>query len=473
MAGTANSVPSRAVLYLRQSVDREESISLELQEHACRQYCQERGYEVTGVEADPGVSGRTWNRPAVQRVMATVENGAADVIVLWKWSRLSRSRRDWAVAADRVETAGGRIESATEPLDVATSSGRFARGVMTELAAFESERIGDGWREAHARRVEAGLPANGKPRWGYSYDHESKRHYPDPVAGPVLASLYRRYVAGESMYSLARWLTREGYRTSGGYSSTGPGLWSDRSLRRVLDSGFGAGLLRVGDRLREGVHEPVISAGEWEAYLVARRSRSVQRSSERSRYLLSGMVRCGVCEGAMTAGQFGSGRVPKFRCKRAKELGVHAGGYASMRVVEAAVLEWLRGVAGEVDDAVGDPAPRTDGGAARLEAEAGRVREQLLRATRGHVAGTIPAEAYEAVRDELQERLQGLEQRIQEQRVLQRRPPAPAAARGLLADWDLLSVEHRRGALRALVDRVVVTPGAPQARVLVVPAWGG
>ena len=147
----------RAALYLRQSTYREESISLELQETACRTYAAQQGYEVVAVEQDPGISGRKWdNRPGVQKVMGLLEDKGADVIVLWKWSRLSRSRLHWAVAADKVETLGGRIESATEPVDVSTSTGRFTRGMLTEMAAFESERIGDSWKETQARRISMG-----------------------------------------------------------------------------------------------------------------------------------------------------------------------------------------------------------------------------------------------------------------------------------------------------------------------------
>ena len=154
MSKNKNTQKPRAILYLRQSIAREESISLELQEDAGRRYATQQGYEVIGVEADEGISGRTWHkRPAIQRVMAQIETGEADVIILWKWSRLSRSRLDWAIAIDKVEAAGGRIESATEQVDVSTSTGRFARGMLAEFAAFESERIGDTWKEAHQRRV--------------------------------------------------------------------------------------------------------------------------------------------------------------------------------------------------------------------------------------------------------------------------------------------------------------------------------
>lgn len=72
------------------------------------------------VEADPGVSGRTWNRRAMERTVASIEGWQAEVGELWKWSRLSGSCIDSAVSPDKVEFAGGRNESATEQIEVTT-----------------------------------------------------------------------------------------------------------------------------------------------------------------------------------------------------------------------------------------------------------------------------------------------------------------------------------------------------------------
>lgn len=91
-----------AVLYLRQSIARKDSISLELQEDAGRRYCEQTGYQVVAVEADSGISGLTWYRPAVQRVMGMIETGEDEVIVLWKWSRLSRARHAHRVRCLRI-----------------------------------------------------------------------------------------------------------------------------------------------------------------------------------------------------------------------------------------------------------------------------------------------------------------------------------------------------------------------------------
>ena len=59
--------------------------------------------------------------------------------------------------------------------------------MLVEFAAFESERIGDQWKEAHSRRVRNGLPATGKPRFGYRRAGEGFE--PDPETGPLLAEM--------------------------------------------------------------------------------------------------------------------------------------------------------------------------------------------------------------------------------------------------------------------------------------------
>ncbi|MGP5219395.1 recombinase family protein [Arthrobacter rhombi] len=463
----------KAVLYLRQSVAREESISLELQETAGRAYAEQKGYEVVAVESDPGISGRTWKRPAVVRVMALIENGDADVIVLWKWSRLSRSRLDWAVAADKVETAGGRIESATEPLDVSTSTGRLARGMLTEFAAFESERIGDVWKESHARRVSQGLPANGKPRFGYQYTR-AEGFTPNPVSGPVLAQMYRRYISGESFYSLVQWANDGPTRPVTGYGVSSDGLWSARTIRRILDQGFGAGYItRHGERA-PGAHEAVISKAEFEEYLSRRESRRVSRRTERSDYLLSGLIRCD-CGSTMNAGLFGTAKTAKYRCKASAEKRAHTGGYVTTTVVETAVLAWLQGVADEITTAAQDvPAPKVKSGASNREAV---LRRQLVKLgarmdnlTLKLVDGTIPQDSYERIRDQTKTEMATTEAQLRTLAVAETKPAA-AIVPDLLANWGILPVAVRRDMLTRLIHPVRVKPGRPRATVAVSGLW--
>ncbi|RZU61773.1 recombinase family protein [Zhihengliuella halotolerans] len=463
----------RAVLYLRQSTFREESISLELQETAGRDYAAKSGYEVVGVESDPGISGRTWNRPAVQRVMSMVADGTVDVIVLWKWSRLSRSRLDWAVAADKVETAGGRIESATEPLDVSTSTGRLARGMLTEFAAFESERIGDVWKEAHERRVRSGRPANGKPRFGYQYTKEDG-FIPDPVTGPVLAEMYARYNAGQSVYSLVAWANEGPTRPATGYGVSADGLWSARTIRRMLDTGFGAGYFtRHGERVK-GVHEPVISEEMFQEYLARRETRRTRRRGEKSPYLLSGLIRC-ECGSTMHAGLFGSARKPKYRCKAAAEKRSHSGGYVTAPVVEVAVLGWLQEVQAEITTAAGTvKRPTRTASAGPSEAVLARrmikLENRLDNLTTRYMDDEVSREVYERLKASTDAEFKEAETALRAVRVTVSRP-AEQLVPDLLRDWDVLPVEVRRDMLSRLIHPVLVRPGRPVAEVLVAGLW--
>ena len=319
MTSRLRSVPDptpRALGVIRVSKEREGMVSPEIQQNSIEAYAAARGYEIVdwveGIDESGSRDRSAW-WPTLERAVAAVEAGTYDVLVVWKFSRVARHRLRWATAIDRIEAAGGQIESATEQFDTTTSSGRLARGMVGELNAFMAEQIGESWKEAHARRVRTGRPHSGKPKWGYVYDRAEKVHRPDPVTGPVLTDIYRRYVAGESFFSLARWLNAHGYRT------TLDGLWRDVTLRRMMDSGFASGQFLHQGELHPGVHEPLITPALWQAYLDARHvRRGAPPRRERSQYLLSGLIRCSRCGGPMNGGTFGSPRrVAKYRCRQA------------------------------------------------------------------------------------------------------------------------------------------------------------
>lgn len=486
MASRLRPVPEtapRAIGLIRVSKERDGMISPDVQRSAITDYAAARGYDVTGwLEGldESGSRSRSAWWPRLDQAIAQVEAGEYDVVLVWKFSRTARHRLRWAVALDRIEEAGGRLESATEQVDVTTSTGRFTRGMLAELNAFEAERIGEVWREVHARRIATGRPASGKDRWGYRYDREQKLHVPDPETGPVLADLYRRYVAGESFYALVRWLNAHGWKTHGGRT------WSDTQLRRVMDSGFAAGRFQHEGQWYDGVHEPAIDAATWQAYLDGRHvRRALPARTQRSQYLLSGLVRCSRCGGPMVAGQLGARtdatRVPKYRCQRAKTEGpeVCVGGYVDAPFVEAHVLEWLRSCVDDVDQRAIDQAANAARRSAvrsdqtRLARELVRVEEALSRLATQNALDPLPPAAYRRSRAELDEQHTRLTAALEDARRRERQvvDDPGAVAAGLLEEWEVRPVEHRREVLRQLMHCVLVTTGRPRARIRVVESW--
>ncbi|WP_434922905.1 recombinase family protein [Glutamicibacter sp. PAEs-4] len=461
----------RAVLYLRQSVAKEDSISLELQEDAGRRYAVQAGYVVVGVESDHGISGRTWKRPAVLRVMKMIEDQQAEVIILWKWSRLSRARLDWAVAIDKVEAAGGRIESATEQVDVSTSTGRFARGMLAEFAAFESERIGDTWKEAHRRRVEQGIPATGKKRFGYEYDRATG-FTPHPVEGPILQECYRKYIIGSSFYEITDYLNQGPTLPGAGYTGPKPDRWSPHTVRRVMDNPFASGRFTARGEVHQGIHEPLITEEVWEQYQVRRKSRRVIRSSTKGKYPYTGLIFCELCGHGMYAGLFGSDRTLKYRCSGAAQWKLHPGGYVMNSTIETTLLPWLTNLAEEINQAADNAptAPKTTDPTPHLRRALMKVEARLEGLTEKLVDGTVPQEVYERMRDQWLGEKGALEDQLMACRVEARAEPVRLPP-DLMSQWGEMPAEVKRELLARVVARIVVKPGRPRAEVRIIARW--
>lgn len=479
----------RAVLYLRQSVHREESISLELQEVAGREYCQRHGYDVVAVESDPGISGRTWKRPAVQRVMRMVDDGAADVIVLWKWSRLSRNRKDWALAIDRCDLAGGSIESATEPLDTATASGRFARGVMTEYAAFQSEQIGEQWKETHARRRRLGLPADGGPRYGYDKQLDGS-YVPNATEAPVLAEMYRRYLRGEGFTRIVKWLNGAGIPTKKGSA------WSRVVVTHLLDAGFGAGHIiqrptqgekrdwRISEAtFHPAAHPSVITAAEWDAYVALRLDAPPPPTVVEPKYFLTGLIVCDDCGAPM---HVGNGGLKDYKCSRAMDKRDVRLTCMTRALVEQRVREWVDEIAADVDGAMERLAKQRQrrvvqlDNVATLDRKIADLKDRMGRITvRWSSPGSkMSDDAYDAAIAQLDADLQILRERRRKAAPRDRVEIDPQkVAANLSADWVDLTVIEKRNMLRTLIRQVRIHKplrqgtGVWRERVEIIPTW--
>lgn len=457
--------PPRAVLYLRQSVAKDDSISIEMQETACRDYCERMGYTVVAVRADPGLSGRSWSkRPDVQAAMAAIEQGDADVIILWKWSRLSRSRKDWALAIDRVDVAGGRIESATEPIDTATASGRFARGVMTEYAAFQSEQIGEVWEEVRQRRLRMGLPASGRLPYGWKWADGGIT--PDPDEAPRVVAMFARYLAGEGSAQIAQWLNTEKVPGPNGNA------WTRSRPFTVMDSPIHAGLIPYRGAVHDGAHAPIIDRATWEAYRSERAAR--RQSGTRPRrydYLLSTLVRCSCGarmygKGSMTGGTLYVG----YLCERRSTTVEHDGrAYISGRLINPAVEAWALTFDPDVDTAPrAQPADRSR--RQRLLREATALEQELTSLARQHARDIIPESAYLSARAEIENELAPIMREVDRLGAEERATPSTASLYSMQDAWPELTTGERNTALRRIIDRIDIAADGRGATIRT--RWG-
>jgi site-specific DNA recombinase len=472
---------TRAIGYVRVSKAREEMISPELQVTAIQDYCSRTGAHLVTVITDLDQTGRNFAREGIQAAISQVEAKAADLVVVWKWSRFGRNVRDCLINIDRLEVAGGRLVAATEDFDD-TPVGRFGRGQFLLMAQFESERIGEQWKEAQARRLRQGLPYNGRARYGYTYVR-GVGYQPDPIPAAVLASIYDRYIAGESPNRIAASLNDLGIPAPRG------GPWWSTAVQQVMESGFAAGLLRVNTRTgpqrkastpryEPGAHPAVISMDTWEAYLRKRKLNSAKAPYERSpAQPFAGIARCGTCGGSMyrAAGDdrlVCSAKRQHRTCERPAHTRVSA--------LEAELKVWLAQVATDINKkaeirAEASKSRAQDRQKAKMIArEATRLDAALARLTRQVAEGIIPTEAYITTRDQL------LAEMAQAERLLTELTDAAAdyapptrLAPDLLKEWDSLDDLGRHSIIAALLTRVEVHPRGKgyKPRLTFIPKW--
>lgn len=462
---TVTDTPPRAVIYLRQSIAKDDSISIEMQETACRDYCERMGYVVVDALDDPGISGRIWSkRPKVQLVMNAIEAGEADVIVLWKWSRLSRSRKDWALAADRVDVAGGRIESATEPIDTATASGRFARGVMTEYAAFQSEQIGEVWEEVRQRRLKLGMPVSGRLPFGWRWLPGGGIE-PDPDRAPLVVEMYRRYLAGAGSAEVARWLNREGVKTALGSNWTGSRPFT------VMDSPIHVGLIPYRGQTYPGAHAGIIDEETWQAYLRERQTRSVRGTKPRAGdYILSQLVVCSCGarmhgKGAVTGGKLYRG----YMCGARRTMPEHpAKAYVSALALEPKIEKWM--LEFDIESAAGEaPAVAAESKRERLHRQQSRLEDEAAAIVRDRSRGDAPASVYDRALAGVTEELRMVEVELRDLAHAQRGRPDARTIYAMRKDWEFWPADEQNKGLRRLIARVELS--ADGRRVTVVPTW--
>lgn len=456
--------------------------SPEVQRYTIETYCASAGHQlvdvVEGIDESGSSSRSKWWR-TLDKAVEAVEHGEYDGIVVWKFSRVARHRLKWAVALDRVEAAGGILESATEQFDTTTSAGRFARGMTAEMNAFQAEMIGDTWKEAHERRVRAGMPHHGAPRFGYVRNPETKMFEPHPEQGPILADLYRRYVNGESPRALAVWLNDHGWRTVHG------NLWEPTAVRATLMSGFASGQIRYRGELHPGVHEPLIDMELWQAFLD---QRSVRGNTPARRlaanWWLSGLVRCALCGGLMVKSGVGRGSKSTIvRCARSRDVGRTACVGTSMLLVtvERHVLEFVRDLAVQVDDLAqvklqaSSRRALADVEMERLGREAAKVDEALVRLVANNALDPLPDAVFREARSRLEEQRAGLTSSLDALAAEMRREAVDRrqVAADLLAAWDVLPVAVKRQLVGSLIDSVLVRTAVPRKdRFLWIVEWG-
>ena len=165
----------RCAIYTRKSSEEglEQNFnSLHAQREACEAYILSQTGEgwsaIKTAYDDGGYSGGSMERPGLKQLMADINRGLVDNVVVYKVDRLTRSLADFAKIVEVFEAKGVSFVSVTQAFNTTSSMGRLTLNVLLSFAQFEREVTGERIRDKVAASKAKGLRMGGRPPLGYA-----------------------------------------------------------------------------------------------------------------------------------------------------------------------------------------------------------------------------------------------------------------------------------------------------------------
>src|SRR5467141_3007034 len=260
---TRRSGTVRCAVYTRKSSEEgleQEFNSLHAQREACEAFIKSQRHEgwvcLPDGYDDGGLSGATMERPALKRLLAEIEAGAIDAVVVYKVDRLTRSLADFAKIVEVFDAKGVSFVSVTQQFNTTTSMGRLTLNMLLSFAQFEREVTGERIRDKIAASKKKGMWMGGNVPLGYDVrDRKLLIHKEDAER---VRSIFKRFVQLKSATLLARELVVA--RATNRYGQ----LLDKGVLYRILSN-----RVYIGDAVHKGVsypgeHQAIIDRKLWD-----------------------------------------------------------------------------------------------------------------------------------------------------------------------------------------------------------------
>jgi DNA invertase Pin-like site-specific DNA recombinase len=253
----------RCAVYTRKSTDEgldKEFNTLDAQREACEAYVASQRAEgwvlVRDRYDDGGFSGGTLERPALKRLLADIEAGLVDVIVVYKIDRLSRSLMDFAKLVEAFEAHRVTFVSVTQSFNTTTSMGRLTLNILLSFAQFEREVIGERIRDKVAASKARGMWMGGKVPLGY--DVVARKLIVNEDEAPRVRRVFELFVETGSGVETARRVQAEGVASKTGRPLDKGDVYKFLNLRTYIGD-----VTHKGNVYR-GEHEAIVPSDLWD-----------------------------------------------------------------------------------------------------------------------------------------------------------------------------------------------------------------
>nr|BAN28940.1 cassette chromosome recombinase B1 [Staphylococcus aureus] len=299
--------------YIRVSTEKQVmGYSIEGQITQIEQYCQFNGYELVDIYADRGISGKSMNRPELQRMLNDAKNGKLDCVMVYKTNRLARNTSDLLTIVEELHRQNVEFFSLSERMEVKNSTGKLMLQILASFSEFERNTILENIYNGQHQRALEGYYQGNLPL-GYNNIPDNKKELMiNQHEANIVKYIFESYAKGHGYRKIANALNHKGYVTKKGNP------FSISAVTYILSNPFYIGKIQFAkykdwnDKRRkglndkpviaEGKHTPIISQDLWNK--VQARKKQVSKKPQvhgKGTNLLTGIIFCEKCGAAYAA----------------------------------------------------------------------------------------------------------------------------------------------------------------------------
>ncbi len=480
--------PVRCAIYTRESTEEgleQEFNSLDAQRESGEAYILSQKAEhwicVADRYDDGGFTGGNMDRPALQRLLAAINAGKVDCVIVYKVDRLSRSLLDFARILEAFERHNVSFVSVTQAFNTTHSMGRLTLNILLSFAQFEREIISERTRDKIAATRRKGKWAGGRPVLGYDLVSMSGGSKLIANIGQAVRvrAIFDLYIEKQSLIQTVRELQLRGWTTKRWTTRKGPecgGRPFDKTvLFRLLTNVVYLGKVRYKDEIHAGEHEAIVDEAVWQRVQQMLRSNGRAGGMHiRNKYgaLLKGLLHCEPCARAMmhTYTNKGNLRYRYYVCYTTQKQGWHACPSKSVPAeqIERFVVDQIRAIGKDpavmamvLEQARSQSLEETAAlvsDATIAEREVGHLHTEIAKAatdaaTNGQAATRL-ADLHGRLRDVEQRLAESRGQAARVQRAIVSKADVDSALEAFTPLWDTLSPREQARVLRLLIQRV-------------------
>jgi site-specific DNA recombinase len=484
MAATSNGTtvpkPVRCAIYTRKSTEEglnQEFNSLDAQREAGEAYILSQKHDgwtlVPTQYSDGGYTGANIERPGVKQLLADIEAGKIDCVVVYKVDRLSRSLIDFSKMMELFEKRGVCFVSVTQQFNTNSSLGRLTLNILLSFAQFEREIISERTRDKQVAARKKGKWTGGHILLGYDLDSRVGRLAINPKEAERIREMFRLYLEGTAVVEIVQRFDKQGWRNKQWTTQDGK-LYGGSPLRRchiykLLGNVLYTGQVKVGEEVFPGEHEAIIDQQTFDlAQKRLEENAWTPGNAHRVKFeaLLRGLIYCSCCGSGMYS-TYSANKERRYRyyvCYRSQQK---LEGYCTSRAVSApsveeAVVESIRRVGvhpdvlaetvrlarqqlAEIVTGLREELNTTNGRVKNLKSQIARIRNpeaaRLAEIREQLIAGETRAEE---LRKEI---LRREKQRIDEKELRR-------TMESFEDVWKAMNLDEQRNLLRQLVEKV-------------------